>query len=109
MVLDAIQYYGVKDHMNARKLFYHKETRGDAIVEMVIWQLPENSVERSHSLKYRFLCGTAERCYVRYDNETGKGDHRHYGSQEEDYAFQSIEGLVEDFRSDCVRLAGWEW
>jgi hypothetical protein len=46
---------------------------------------------------------------VRYDNETGKGDHRHYGDQEEMYSFQSIERLVEDFRSDCVRLAGWEW
>jgi hypothetical protein len=44
--------------MNARKLFYHKETRGDVIVEMVIWQLPEKSIERPHRLKYRFFCGT---------------------------------------------------
>jgi hypothetical protein len=28
--------------MSARKLFYHKKTRGDVIVEMVAWQLPEN-------------------------------------------------------------------
>jgi hypothetical protein len=139
MVFDAIYSYGVKDHMSARKLFYHKETRGDVIIEMVIWQLPENTVERPrklfyhketrgdviiemviwqlpentverpHSLKYRFFCGTAETCYVRYDNEAGKGDHRHYGSQEENYPFQSIERLVEEFRSDCVRLADWEW
>ncbi len=34
MVLDAIYSYGVKDHMNARKLFYYKATRGDVIVEM---------------------------------------------------------------------------
>ncbi|HHJ15606.1 MAG TPA: hypothetical protein ENJ80_02800 [Gammaproteobacteria bacterium] len=90
--------------MNARKLFYHKATRGDVIVEMVIRQLPENSVERPHRLKYRFFCGTAEICFVRYDNKSGKGDHRHYGSQEEVYFFQSIEGLVEDFRND---VSGW--
>ena len=70
--------------MNARKLFYHKATRGEVIVEMVIWHLPENSVERPHSLKYRFFCGTAEICFVRHDNETGKGDHRHYASREDE-------------------------
>ena len=55
------------------------------------------------------LFGTAEICLVHYDNEIGKGDHRHYGDSEEAYLFQSIERLVEDFRNDCVRLAGWEW
>ena len=95
--------------MNARKLFYFKETRDDVILEMVIWQLPEKTRDRPHGLKYRFFCGTAEVCFVRYDNETGKRDHRHYGDTEESYDFQSIERLVEDFRNDCVRLAGWEW
>ena len=95
--------------MNARKLFYHKETRDDIILEMVIWQLPEKTTDRPHGLKYRFFCGTADTCLVRYDNETGKGDHRHYGDQEEMYPFQAIERLVKDFRSDCVRMAGWEW
>jgi hypothetical protein len=95
--------------MNARKLFYHKETRGDVILEMVIWQLPQKTTDRPHGLKYRFFCGTAEHCLVRYDNETGKGDHRHHGDCEEVYVFKSIEQLVNDFRDDCVRLAGWEW
>ena len=90
-------------------LFHHKEIRGDVIIEMVIWLLPEVSAQRPHGLKYRFYCGTANDCLVRYDNETGKGDHRHYGDQEEVYDFLSIERLVEDFRSDCIRLAGWEW
>jgi hypothetical protein len=52
--------------MSARTLFYHKETRGDMIPEMVIWELPEKSIERPHQLKYRFFCGTAETCFVRY-------------------------------------------
>jgi len=46
---------------------------------------------------------------VRYDNETGKGDHRHYGRYEEPYPFESLEKLIEDFRNECVRLADWRW
>ena len=46
---------------------------------------------------------------MRYDNETGKGDHRHYGAREEDYQFESLENLLEAFREDCTRLAGWRW
>ena len=46
---------------------------------------------------------------MRYDNETGKGDHRHYDDEESDYHFESIEKLVEDFRNVCARLEGWEW
>lgn len=109
MVLDTIYSYGMVCHIEARMLFHHKETRGDVIIEMVIWQLPDISVERPHRLKYRFFCGNADACLIRYDNETGKGDHRHYGDREEAYDFQSIERLVEDFRNDCVRLAAWEW
>lgn len=109
MVLGAIICYGVSCHMAARMLFHHKETRGEVIVEMVIWQLPEPTAYRPHGLKYRFFCGTANTCFVRYDNESGKGDHRHYGEREETYVFQSIEQLVEDFHNDCIRLAGWEW
>jgi hypothetical protein len=35
--------------------------------------------------------------------------HRHYGEREESYVFSSLDKLVEDFRNDCARLAGWEW
>lgn len=39
----------------------------------------------------------------------GKGDHRHYGDQEEPYPFSSVEQLLADFRADCARLAAWRW
>jgi hypothetical protein len=64
---------------------------------------------RPHGLKYRLYCGRGNRCLVRCDNETGKGDHRHYGDREESYRFESLEKLLEDFREDCTRLAGWRW
>jgi len=71
---------------------------------MVIWQLPGQSFERPHGLKYRLYFGTASgECLIRYDNETGKGDHRHIGGQEEPYLFTSIEQLVADFQQDINR------
>ena len=95
--------------VRARKLFYYKARQDRVIVEMVIWELADPSAERSHGLKYRLYCGTEAGCVVRYDNETGKGDHRHYDDLEENYEFRSLEQLIDDFRQDCTRLAGWRW
>jgi len=39
-------------------------------------------------------------CRVRYDNERGKGDHRHLGEREEDYNFTTLEQLLADFERD---------
>ena len=43
---------------------------------------------------------------MRYDNEVGKGDHRHYGNREEPYRFIDVETLVRDFLADIARLKG---
>ncbi len=95
--------------MKARKLFHYKAYRNTLLVEMVIWKLPVSTAVRPHGLKYRLYCGDDERCLVRYDNESAKGDHRHYGDDEEPYHFESLNKLLADFRDDCSRLAGWRW
>ena len=95
--------------MKARLVFRFRDTQGGVTVEMVIWALPWSTSDRAHGLKYRLYCGKNGRCVVRYDNETGKGDHRHFGRREEAYQFESIEKLIADFRADCERLAGWVW
>jgi hypothetical protein len=95
--------------MRASQVFRYRTAQDGVTVEMVIWALPRPSAERPHGLKYRLYCGRGNRCFVRYDNETGKGDHRHYGDREESYRFESLEKLLEDFREDCTRLAGWRW
>lgn len=43
---------------------------------------------------------------MRYDNEAGKGDHRHYGGREESYQFASFDQLLDDFYADVARLTG---
>jgi len=76
---------------------------------MVIWALPSASAERPQGIKYRLFCGRPGECLVRLDNETGKGDHWHYGDRESFYHVQSVDRLLADFRRDCTRLAGWRW
>lgn len=75
--------------------------------EMVIWRLPQKSTDRRYGLKYRLYYGLADgTCLVRYDNEAGKGDHRHYGDQEQSYQFVDVETLVRDFLADIAMLRG---
>lgn len=58
-----------------------------------------------YGLKYRLYYGLADStCTVRYDNETGKGDHRHEGDREEPYSFTDVETLVADFLADIARV-----
>ena len=45
-------------------------------------------------------------CIIRYDNETGKGDHRHLRNREEPYLFKDVETLVADFLEDIESERG---
>lgn len=81
-----------------------KVVMGRWIVQRKVWVLPGGGAERPHGLKYSLFCGDAAQCLVRYDNEAGKGDHRHYGAREEPYIFTTLETLLEDFQADIIRL-----
>lgn len=78
----------------------------ESIVEIVLWRLPQATPDRPHGLKYRLYYGRRGVCLVRYDNETGKGDHRHVGGREMAYAFQSVEQLRRDFERDMKAAGG---
>jgi hypothetical protein len=86
----------------AKLLYTRKHTYEDGtVVEMTIWQLPSPSEERPHGLKYSLHCGRIDgTLIVRYDNEHGKGDHRHYRGKEESYQFKGIHALIADFNRD---------
>ena len=74
-----------------------------AFAEFVIWKLPYAASTCAHQYKYRLAYVVNNRCVVRYDNELSKGDHRHYGSTEIPYQFQTLEQLVIDFYLDVER------
>ena len=93
-------------YMDAVLLARAKEVRDDgSIIEIVMWQLPEPLPPSMHTYKYRLYFGATGVSRVRYDNERGKGDHRHIGDNEFDYVFTSVEQLLVDFRLDVER---WE-
>lgn len=70
-----------------------------AFAELVVWRLPGSK----HLLKYRFAYVVGRVCVVRYDNEAGKGDHRHVGGQQSAYGFSGPERLLADFQADIAR------
>lgn len=57
-----------------------------------------------HNFKYRLALVMNGECVLRYDNERGKGDHRHIGSHEEQYAFTTLEALIRAFNQDVERM-----
>jgi hypothetical protein len=93
--------------MAADLLFRERINYDDgAIVEMVIWRVPASIAPATHNLKYRLFYGRPGAREVGYDNERGKGDHRHFRGIESPYAFTTVEQLVADFWSDVDSLRG---
>lgn len=77
----------------------------DRFAELVLWQLSRPLHGSNHPYKYRLAYVVNDVCVLRYDNETGKGDHRHEGGLEKPYNFISPDKLLDDFHQDIVR---WE-
>ena len=75
----------------------------NAFAELVLWQVPQPVPGSAHSYKYRLAYVVDDECVVRYDNEVGKGDHRHVGTTEMAYRFSTPDKLVADFQADIKR------
>jgi len=77
-----------------------------AIVEMVLWRVPSPVSPSRHGLKYSLFYGRPGVREIGYDNERGKGDHRHFQGAETAYAFSTVEQLMADFWSDVRAVRG---
>jgi hypothetical protein len=91
--------------MKAKLLFKEKNLLEDGcIMELVLWELPVRTKDRPHGYKYRLYFGDNKcNCLVRYDNESGKGDHKHISKKEIAYEFVDRNKLIEDFYHDVIR------
>jgi hypothetical protein len=69
----------------------------------VLWRLPKALSGSAHPFKYRLAYVVDGQCGLRYDNEAGKGDHRHWRGRETSYRFSTPERLVADFQRDVER------
>jgi hypothetical protein len=74
-----------------------------AILEVVIWRVPQPVEGSAHSYKYRLYYGREGQRIVGYDNERPKGDHRHLDGVEEAYTFNTVEDLMRDFLADIEK------
>ena len=93
--------------MKAELLFSQRIDYDDgAIVEMVLWRVPSPVPPSTHRLKYSLFYGRPGVREVGYDNERGKGDHRHFQGVETAYRIKSVEKLLTDFWSDVHKLRG---
>ncbi|AOO81189.1 toxin-antitoxin system TumE family protein [Bosea vaviloviae] len=89
--------------MPATLLIDEKIVLPDGCIEQIrVWLLPQANPERPHRLKYSLFYGRPGERIIGYDNEWGKGDHRHYRGVEEAYVFKTLEALLIDFQADVA-------
>lgn len=75
----------------------------NAFAELILWRVPKPIAGSPHPFKYRLAYVVNGVCVLRFDNETGKGDHRHVGSKESLYTFTTPEKLIADFQREIAR------
>ncbi|MEZ0252040.1 MAG: DUF6516 family protein [Methylobacteriaceae bacterium] len=65
--------------------------------ELVVWRVPEPVPPSAHRFKYRLVYIVDGVRVIGFDNERGKGDHRHDGGEETPYHFLGVDRLLDDF------------
>jgi hypothetical protein len=95
---------GIVANMASRKIVGTKADFPEGtILEMVAWELDQPVPGSRHRYKYRFFFGVPGKRLIGYDNERGKGDHRHIGGSEEPFEFISLDQVILDFRRAVER------
>jgi Family of unknown function (DUF6516) len=102
--LTTPQGVGKISNMKATALLRTRVVYGEsAFAELVLWRLPAPARGSPHAYKYRLAYVVNGVCVVRYDNEAGKGDHRHFGARERPYDFSGPQALIAAFQRDIER------
>lgn len=88
-------------------IFRDRQVLADGhIIVIRVWRVPAPVPPTTHGFRYSLFYGRPGERLVCYDNERGKGDHRHLLGAEQPYAFVSVDRLLADFRDDVKRLRG---
>ena len=74
-----------------------------AFAELALWRVPRPVAGSRHGFKYRLVYVVDGVCVIRYDNEGGKGDHRHVEGKQSPYEFTTPDQLITDFQRDIAR------
>ena len=70
-----------------------------------VWRVPRPVPPAAHAFKYRLVFVRGGERLVGYDNERGKGDHKHLLGQQMVYVFVDIDRLIADFLGDVEKLS----
>jgi len=73
-----------------------------SFTEIVIWHLDAPVPPSMHCYKYRLVHIVNGKRVVGYDNERGKGDHKHINDREMPYFFSTPSQLLADFQNDVT-------
>ena len=92
-------------NMKAELLIRERRVLDVGFIEVIAWRLPQPLSGSTHGFKYRFAYVVEGECVLRYDNEAGKGDHRHVGAKQTPYLFVSVDQLLDDFLAE---VAAWK-
>jgi Family of unknown function (DUF6516) len=88
----------------AALVFKDRRSFAGGIIELVVWAVPRPVPPSEHGFKYRLVYVVGGVRVVGYDNERGKGDHRHLRGAELAYRFVDVQTLLADFMADVERL-----
>ena len=84
--------------MKAELLIRRRVAFGDRdFAELVVWRVPAPVPPTQHGFKYRLVYVVNGARVIGFDNERGKGDHRHDQDGETPYRFDGIDRLLSDF------------
>lgn len=86
--------------MKATLLHRSRVAFGLGFIEMVIWHVPRPLSPSTHPYKYRLVYIVNGQRLIGYDNERGKGDHKHHKGIELPYSFTGPDQLIADFLAD---------
>jgi hypothetical protein len=75
-------------------------------IETVVWLVPKPVPPARNRYKYSLFCGWPGDRLVAFDNESGKGDHKHVLGIESAYTFTTLEQLLRDFAAEIEKAIG---
>jgi len=92
--------------MKATPIQRLKQAYAGGMVEINIWRVSSPVLACAHSYKYRLVYVVKGARVLGYDNESGKGDHRHADGAELPYVFIDVVTLLTDFWRDVAEIGG---
>jgi len=99
-------YYSILDisYKMSELIFHEKRILSEKeLVEMKIWRVPK-SEDFPDRVKYSFVYVKNKERILGYDNERGKGHHRHYKNEETKIDFKDPETLLNQFKEEIEEL-----